>query len=106
MNEITGELRQWHRITLDVEGPSGGENRSTFFDHRMDVTFINSDTGETITVPGFFAADGDAANSGASSGNIWRAHFNPPSTGAWTYEVSFRQGNDVAAAAIQMPAGR
>ncbi|MEM6422403.1 MAG: hypothetical protein AAF698_07420, partial [Pseudomonadota bacterium] len=46
--------------------------------------------------PGYFAADGDAANSSASSGTVWRAHFNPPSEGTWTYEASFREGNNVA----------
>ncbi|MEM8754814.1 MAG: DUF5060 domain-containing protein, partial [Pseudomonadota bacterium] len=83
--DVSGELKQWHRVTLDFEGPQGGENRATFYDTRLDVEFVNLDTGERIVVPGFFAADGDAANSGATSGGVWRAHFNPPSTGEWTY---------------------
>ncbi|MEM8755337.1 MAG: DUF5060 domain-containing protein, partial [Pseudomonadota bacterium] len=97
--DVSGELKQWHRVTLDFEGPQGGENRATFYDTRLDVEFVNLDTGETIVVPGFFAADGDAANTGATSGGVWRAHFNPPSTGEWTYTASFRQGDDVAASA-------
>ena len=94
--DITGELKQWHRVTLDFEGPDASENRSTFYDTRMDVTFTSAKTGEKITVPGYFAADGDAADSGATSGNIWRVNFNPPDTGEWSYEVSFRTGKNVA----------
>lgn len=95
---ISGEQMTWHKITLDFESPRDfSENPSTFRDYRLDVTFTNADTGEVITVPGYFAADGDAANSNATSGNVWRANFNPPSEGNWTYEASFRTGNDIAA---------
>jgi len=95
-SDISGELRQWHKVTLDFDGPQGAENQQTFTDLRLDVTFTNQDTGQTITVPGYFAADGKAAESGATDGNLWRAHFNPPSTGNWTYQATFREGNDVA----------
>jgi len=94
--DITGERKTWHKITLDFEGPQRSENAETFLDFRLNVTFTNAQTGETITVPGYFAADGDAANTNATSGNIWRAHFTPPSDGTWTYEASFRTGNDIA----------
>ncbi|MEM6891311.1 MAG: cadherin-like domain-containing protein [Pseudomonadota bacterium] len=95
---VSGEQKTWHKITVDFEAPqSFEETPSTFRDYRLDVTFRNADTGEVVTVPGFFAADGDAANSNATSGNIWRANFNPPSEGNWTYEASFRTGKDIAA---------
>lgn len=98
MATITGEQKTWHKITLDFEAPeSFDETASTFRDYRLDVTFRNADTGETVTVPGYFAADGNAANSNATSGTIWRANFNPPSEGNWTYEASFRTGDDIAA---------
>ncbi|MFK7764038.1 MAG: DUF5060 domain-containing protein, partial [Roseobacter sp.] len=88
----------WHKITIDFEAPQTfSEDPSTFRDYRLDVSFRNTDTGETITVPGYFAADGDAANSNATSGNIWRVNFNPPSEGNWEYEANFRTGNDIAA---------
>ncbi|MEM6906462.1 MAG: DUF5060 domain-containing protein, partial [Pseudomonadota bacterium] len=98
MPTITGELKEWHKVTLDFQSAqSFQEAPETFRDHRLDVTFTNQDTGEVLVIPGFFAADGDAAESGATSGNVWRVHFNPPSDGNWTYQASFRTGNDVAA---------
>ena len=48
----------------------------------MSVTFTHSD-GTHFEVPGYFAADGDAANSSAESGTKWRAHFSPDRTGDW-----------------------
>ncbi|MEM9230722.1 MAG: Ig-like domain-containing protein [Pseudomonadota bacterium] len=96
--EISGELKTWHKVTIDFESPQNfSEQPETFRDYRLDVTFTNADTGQTITVPGYFAADGDAANSGATSGNTWRVNFNPPEAGEWTYEASFRTGTDIAA---------
>ena len=94
--QVNGELRQWHKITLDFEGPSVKETASTFRDYRLDVTFVHAETGTKMTVPGYFAADGNAANSGATGGNAWRVHFNPPETGKWSWKASFRTGDDVA----------
>ncbi|MEM9005052.1 MAG: DUF5060 domain-containing protein [Cyanobacteria bacterium P01_F01_bin.86] len=95
---VSGELKTWHKVSIDFEAPETfQENKSTFRDYRLDVTFTNASTGEVVKVPGFFAADGDAANTSATEGNIWRVNFNPPSEGDWTYEASFRTGTDVAA---------
>ena len=91
---ISGELKKWHRVSLILEGPSSTEGPSTFRDHRLNVIFTKGF--QRIVVPGHFAADGDAANTGASSGNIWRAYFTPNETGKWTYQISFRTGSDVA----------
>ncbi|MEO1307118.1 MAG: DUF5060 domain-containing protein, partial [Pseudomonadota bacterium] len=89
MATVTGETKVWHKVTLDFEAPQDfSEDPSTFRDYRLDVTFTNSDTGEVLTIPGFFAADGNAANSNATSGNIWSVNFNPPSEGNWTYTAS------------------
>ena len=98
MANISGELKTWHKITLDFVAPQTfSETPSTFRDFRLDVTFTNAETGEVITLPGYFAADGDAANTNATSGSVWRVNFNPPSDGTWTYEASFRTGTDIAA---------
>ncbi|MEM6839150.1 MAG: DUF5060 domain-containing protein, partial [Cyanobacteria bacterium P01_C01_bin.120] len=95
---VAGELKTWHKISVDFTSPETfSEAKSTFRDYRLDVTFTNAATGEVITVPGFFAADGDAANTSATAGNVWRVNFNPPSAGEWTYEASFRTGTDIAA---------
>ncbi|PAY17790.1 hypothetical protein CKO51_19990 [Rhodopirellula sp. SM50] len=92
---VSGELKQWHKVTLDVNGPFAHEkdNRpNPFTDYRMTVLLKHSG-GTQYTVPGYFAADGNAGNSSAESGTTWRAHFAPDQTGQWTYNVSFRQGN-------------
>ncbi|QDT57481.1 Beta-lactamase [Caulifigura coniformis] len=93
---ISGERKQWHRVTLTFRGPDTSEaaTPNPFFDYRLNVTFSNGD--KSLVVPGYFAADGDAANSGAESGNCWRVHFRPVSTGTWTYKASFRSGPEVA----------
>jgi len=43
-------------------------------------------------VPGYFAADGNAANTAATAGNQWHAHLAPDKPGEWSYAVSFKQG--------------
>ena len=47
------------------------------------------------TVPGYFAADGNAAETSAESGNKWRVHFTPDTTGIWNFEVAFRKGENI-----------
>ena len=93
--EITGEMKLWYPVTISFDGPEASEEASTFRDVRLDVTFTKG--GRSLVVPGYFAADGDAANSSATSGNQWRVKFTPDSTGLWQYQVSFRVGKDVAA---------
>lgn len=95
---ISGERQQWHNVTLTIDGPNASEdgNPNPFLDYRMQVTFHHPASGLTYRVPGYFAADGDAANTGATSGNQWRAHLAPDHVGTWSYEVSFRQGPNVA----------
>lgn len=94
--QVTGTLQLWQSVAIDFKGPTLSETASTFTDYRLDVTFRHS-SGETLVIPGFFAADGNAANSNATSGPVWRVYFNPPESGSWTYEASFRTGDGVAA---------
>ena len=93
---VTGELKKWHPVTITLDGPQASEdgNPNPFLDYRFAVSF--SLGAQTITVPGYFAADGNAAETGATSGNKWRVHFVPPEAGNWTLSTSFRQGGDVA----------
>ena len=93
---VQGDLQQWQRVSIDFTGPTLSEKPETFTDYRLDVTFRHS-SGQTMTVPGFFAADGDAGDSNATSGSVWRVYFNPPKSGEWTYSASFRTGDGVAA---------
>ena len=93
---ITGEQKQWHPITITLDGPSASEtgNPNPFLDYRFEVVFSLAEV--SITVPGYFAADGNASETSASIGNKWRAHFTPPLAGNWTYRTTFREGTDVA----------
>lgn len=93
---VDGELRQWQRITLTFDGPESGEDATPnpFTGFRLDVTFRNG--ARLLTVPGFYAADGNAAETSAVSGNKWRVHFLPDLPGTWTYTASFRAGRNVA----------
>lgn len=93
--QVLGELRRWHRVEVRCTGPAGSEaDDATFTDYRMNVTFDHGSS--TLVVPGHFAADGNAANTGSSTGNQWRAYFMPPATGSWDFTVSMRSGSDVA----------
>ncbi|MCI0525547.1 MAG: DUF5060 domain-containing protein [Acidobacteria bacterium] len=93
---ISGELKKWHRVTLTFDGPKTGEDATPnpFRDYRLDVTF--SKDNRKIVAPGFYAADGAAAETGATAGNQWRVHFMPDEEGEWRYTASFRMGADVA----------
>lgn len=93
---ISGELRQWHRISLTFDGPQTSEtaNPNPFLDYRLNVMFEKD--GRRYVVPGYYAADGNAAESSATSGNKWRVDFIPDETGDWTWRASFRQGPAVA----------
>lgn len=93
-----GELKRWHRVTLAFEGPDTSESATPnpFLDYRLNVTFNHPGSGRTFVVPGYFAADGEAGETGAGSGRIWRIHFAPPEIGSWTYTAQFRTGPNVA----------
>lgn len=94
--KITGEMRKSHRITLTFNGPDTSETDglNPFTDYRLNVTF-NQGT-RTIVVPGYYAADGNAAQTSANSGNKWRVHFIPDNVGNWGFAVSFRIGDRIA----------
>ena len=96
---IHGDLRQWHKVSLTVEGPSANEkdtNANPFTDYRFNVRFRHESGSPDYTVPGYFTADGNAAHSSASSGRYWRAHLSPDKPGEWRYTIGFKQGKDAA----------
>jgi Domain of unknown function (DUF5060) len=96
---ILGELRKWHKITLAFTGPSASETDTDinpFMDFRLDVEFVHETTGKAYDVPGYFAADGNAAETSASSGTQWYCHFAPDEIGTWTYTSSFLTGRNIA----------
>ncbi|EWH09184.1 hypothetical protein DS2_13964 [Catenovulum agarivorans DS-2] len=90
---IEGEQKKWHSITFTFDGPQTSEQatENPFTHYRFDTVFTHTKTQKQYKIPGFFAADGDAANSSATSGNKWRVIFTPDEVGEWTYKVSFRK---------------
>ncbi len=94
--EVRGELKKWHTITLVFEGPETSElaEDNPFLNYRLDVIFIHDQ--DTFVVPGFYAADGQAAETSAEGGNIWIVRFTPNHVGQWNYRVSFQKGQNVA----------
>ena len=92
--EIEGAMQRWHPVTLTFEGPQASEDGSPnpFRDYRLTVVFAHSATESEYTVAGYFAADGDAAETSADSGDQWRVHFCPDMEGTWTWRAGFRKG--------------
>lgn len=82
---------------MTFEGPDTSELASDnpFRNYRLNVQFT-SPSGRIWTIPGHYAADGNAAESSASTGNKWRAYLTPDEVGSWTYSASFRTGPDIA----------
>jgi len=95
---VSGEQRKWHKITIGFQGPQTSENANPnpFTYYRLDVTFRHDASGAQFVVPGYFAADGNAANTKATAGNVWLVHFAADRTGSWTWTASFKEGNNVA----------
>jgi len=96
--QLGGELKKWHKLTLSFDGPHTTESAdpNPFLDYRLNVTFTHKKTAKSYLVPGYFAADGNAANTSADSGNKWHVHFAPDQVGPWKYSVSFRKGRNIA----------
>lgn len=90
-------LHNYHAIRFTFNGPSTSETATPnpFRQYRFILEVTHS-SGTKYSVPGFYAASGDAGNTGSNSGNKWRAYFVPEKTGTWTYKASFRVGTNVA----------
>jgi len=94
--KITGELKTFHKVTITFDGPKTAETAqpNPFSDCRLDVIFSKGD--KHYTVPGYYAADANAAQTSAKAGNKWRVHFTPDSPGKWKYSATFAQVKDIA----------
>ncbi|MFT6808700.1 MAG: hypothetical protein ACJA01_001931 [Saprospiraceae bacterium] len=95
---IKGELKKWHRTSLIFDGPNTSEldDNNPFLNYRLDVEFTNGQ--KTYNIPGFYATDGNAAESSGDKGNKWMVRFTPDEIGKWNYKVSFKQGVSIAIA--------
>jgi hypothetical protein len=89
------DVSKWQKMTLDFPGPETSEQEEVnpFTDYRLDVTFTNGT--HRITVPGYYAGDGNAAYTGAGAGNVWQVRFRPDREGEWTYTGELIGGEDV-----------
>ncbi len=98
---VSGELKVWHRVTLTLEGPQTSEQDSVnpFLQSSLEVVFQQGD--KQIHVRGFYAADGHAAETGASEGNVWQAYFTPDTEGRWTYVGTLVVNSDTGEAPAQ-----
>eukprot|EP00977_Amphora_coffeiformis_P012474 scaffold3077_cov162-Amphora_coffeaeformis.AAC.33 len=113
---LQGELRIWHKITIGFEGPETNETAipNPFLDYRLDVLFsheshesliFSHENKNPLVVPGFYAANGNAANNGTMSGNVWLVHFAPMMEGTWNWQASFTTGPNVAIKGGNVSAG-
>ena len=96
---ITGELKEWHKVTLTLDGPFAHERDTqpnAFTDLAFNVIFTHESGTPSYKVPGYFAADGGAGNSSAESGTKWRALLSPDKAGTWKYSASFTRGKNAA----------
>lgn len=80
------EAAKWQKVTLSFDGPQTSEAapENPFTDYRLDVTFTNGE--KEITLPGFYAADGEAAYTSGDGGGVWQVRFRPDQVGEWRYE--------------------
>ena len=95
---IQGECRRWHKVTVNIRGPVTYEEAdpSPFLQHKLTVSFYHPRTSTSVLVPGYFAADGNAGETGATAGDVWRAHLSPTEVGEWTFNTSFVTGQNIA----------
>lgn len=87
---ITGDLQQWHKVTLTIAGPHAHEldrSPNPFVDYRFDVTYTHESGTPSYRVPGYFAADGNAGETSAQAGTAWRCHLSPDKPGFWDYRL-------------------
>ena len=92
---VSGELKQWHKVTLTLDGPFARERDTRpnpFLDYRLTVRFAHESGPPRYDVPGYFAADGNAGETSAEEGTKWRAHLSPDKAGRWTWRASFVKG--------------
>lgn len=87
-----------HPMAFDFEGPLTRETAdiNPFTDYRLVVSLTPPGGGAPIQIRGFYAADGNAADSGAGEGRIWRAMVTPGEEGLWRWTARLARGSDIA----------
>ncbi len=95
-NDNTTVYKQWHTVTLSFKGEATSESAedNPFLNSKLSVEFQHENTKQVIR--GFYAADGNAAETSASSGNVWQVRFTPNKIGKWSYKASLKKGARIA----------
>ena len=81
---------------LCLTGPTVGEQSAPnpFYHYRLNVE-VDGPEGAYV-VPGYFAADGDAAETGARAGDQWCARLTAFAPGDYTYAARLERGDSIA----------
>jgi hypothetical protein len=96
---VSGDSTDRHTMTFTITGPQTSETDSVnpFTDYRLILKFQYMLSGaEVYLSPGYYAADGNAGETGATSGNVWKVHFTAQWPGLHFYTIYFRTGKDIA----------
>lgn len=94
--DVTTVYKKWHTVELSFEGPQTSETASDnpFLNYRLSVEFKHKET--QYTIRGFYAADGNASETGEGKGNIWKVRFAPDLLGQWSYSAVLHHGDAIA----------
>ena len=98
--EVSPNPQRWHTVTLSIAGPQAREDDpavNPFADYRMTARLIHPETSHRYEIPGFFAADGNAAETSADAGDRWQVRFSPPLAGRWRYQIELEHNGDAVA---------
>ena len=94
--DLTPVYKKWHTVELSFKGPLTSETASDnpFLNYRLVVFFRNGE--KQYKLRGFYAADGNASETGANNGAIWKVRFTPDMLGEWSYSAVLQQGEKIA----------
>ena len=104
--EVTGRFAGAYRvgfpITFTLAGPetlSETGDPNPFIDYTFSGRFAevdeNLNDGPATVVPGYFAADGNAGETGADAGDKWRVRYRPDRGGRVSYLLELKRGGEV-----------
>ncbi len=96
---ITGENKQWHKVTLTLDGPYAHEQDNApnpFLDYRMTVAFRHESGCLCIPSRATLPRMARRASLPRSLARSGAAHLSPDKPGRWDYRVSFARGKHAA----------
>lgn len=94
--DSTPVYSQYHMVELSFAGPETNEDDADnpFFNYQLTVQFKHADI--QYDIRGFYAADGQAYETSADAGNVWKVRFTPDRPGLWTYKAMLYHGDSVS----------